>query len=400
LLSLGSSVFESLRGSVEQLRRLVDEVEPDRFDGAGARTLVELFGEVERLGAAGKALAARQVIATGAWKHGGAHRDAASWLSAATGTTVGAAKATLDTAARLRELPATEAALRTGALSVAQVDAIADAASVDRAAELDLLSRAQHDGVRGLRNECARVKAAACADEHARYDRAHAARSFRHWTDADGAGRIDVRGPVDLTERLLRRLAPFEKTQFERARAEGRRESSDALAFDALIAWAVSDVSDGEPSRREAATVVRIDHAALVRGRTERGEVCEVVGGGPIPVSVAQRIMEDSFVRAVLVDGTDVLAVSHLGRMIPARLRTAIEELHPECDIEGCNVAHGLEIDHDQPVEQGGPTALWNLGRLCAHHHEHKHRHDLRLVGEPGRKRFIAAREWVPPPRG
>jgi hypothetical protein len=46
---------------------------------------------------------------------------------------------------------------------------------------------------------------------------------LHHWTDAAGAGRIDVRSPVDLTERLLRRLAPFEKTPFERARAEGCR---------------------------------------------------------------------------------------------------------------------------------------------------------------------------------
>ena len=388
-------MFEVLRRSVEQLRKLVDDLEPDRFDGAGSRSLVALFDEVERLGAAGKALATRQVVATGAWKHDGAHRDAASWLSGTTGTTVGAARATIETAERLRELPATEAALRSGALSVVQADAIADAASADPTAEGDLLARAQYDGVRGLRNECARVKAAACTDAHARYDRVHAARSLRSWTDADGAGRIDIRGPVDLTTRVLKRLVPFEKELFRQAGKEGRRESSDALAFDALIAWAASGSARGRP-RPDAETVVRVDHAALVRGHTEPGEVCEVVGGGPIPVTVAQRILEDSFVKAVLVDGTDVLAISHLGRLIPARLRTAVEELHPECDMEGCNVTFGLEIDHNLPVEQQGPTALWNLGRLCAHDHEHKHRHDLRLVGEPGRMRFVPATEWTP----
>src|SRR5262249_54027240 len=156
----------------------------------------------------------RQVVATGAWKHDGAHRDAASWLSGSTGTTVGAARATIDTAERLRALPATEAALRSGALSVTQADAIADAASVDPTAECDLLARARHEGVRGLRNECARVKAAASVDEHARYDRIHAARSVRGWTDADGTGRIDIRGPVDLTTRVLKRLVPFEKELF------------------------------------------------------------------------------------------------------------------------------------------------------------------------------------------
>ena len=46
-------------------------------------------------------------------------------------------------------------------------------------------------------------------------------------------------------------------------------------------------------------------------------------------------MVEDSFVKAVLVDGADVLAVSHLGRTIPARLRTAVEELHPNATSRG-----------------------------------------------------------------
>ncbi len=134
-----------------------------------------------------------------------------------------------------------------------------------------------------------------------------------------------------------------------------------------------------------------------MHGHTNPGEVCEIVGGGPIAVSVAQRLLDDSFLKLLLVDGADVRAVSHPGRTIPARLRSAIEELHPECDVEGCHVTRHLEIDHNLPIEEGGPTALRNLDRLCGHHHEHKHRHRLRLVGEPGRMRFIPAREWVPP---
>jgi hypothetical protein len=391
-------MFEALRCAVAQLRRLVAELEPDRCGGEGARTLVELFDEAERLSAAGMALATRQVVATGVWQRDGAHRDAASWLAATTGATVGAAQATVETVERLTELPATEGALRAGELSVAQVTAIADAAAVDPGAEAALLERAHHDGVRGLRNECARVKAAACVDEGARYDRILAARSLRSWTDADGTGRIDIRGPVDCTAWVMARIAPFERELFDAARADDRRECADALAFDAVVAWADTRSEAGAgPAVREVTTVVRVDHAALVRGATQPGEVCEIVGHGPVPVTVAQRMLEDSFVKAVLVDGADVHAVSHLGRTIPARLRTAVEELHPECDVEGCNVTHHLEIDHNQPIEECGPTALWNLGRLCCHHHDHKHRYRLRLIGPPGRMRFVPASEWEPP---
>ena len=46
-------MFEALRRTTELLRQLVAEFEPDRFDGVGARTMVELFAEAERLGAAG-----------------------------------------------------------------------------------------------------------------------------------------------------------------------------------------------------------------------------------------------------------------------------------------------------------------------------------------------------------
>ena len=265
-------MFEALHRTIEQLREFVAVVEPDRLDGAGARALVELFADVERLGAAGKALASRQVVETGAWKHDGAHRDAAGWLASTTGATVGAVRATIETAARLGDLPCTEAALRAGALSVAQVEAIADAATADPTAERSLLERAHYDGVRGLRNECARVKAAACVDEHERYDRIREARSFRPWTDADGVGRIDVRGPVDAIARILAPLAPFERELFEAARADGRCERSDALAFDALVALA--EASAGTRSERASGTVttvVRVDHAALQRGTDTAG---------------------------------------------------------------------------------------------------------------------------------
>src|SRR6478672_11454379 len=237
-------MFEVLHDAIRQLRWLLAEFEPDRFDGAGARSLVEAFGELERLSAAGKSLAARQVVATGAWKQGGAHRDAADWLAAATGATVGAARTTIETSSRLASLPSTEAALRAGALSTAQVDAIADAASVDPGAELDLLGRSEHDGVRGLRNECARVKAAACVDEEERYEKVRAARSLRSWTDADGAGRIDIRGPVDETAKVLAAISPFEEELFKAARAEDRCEPHDALAFDAIVALACAPIAD------------------------------------------------------------------------------------------------------------------------------------------------------------
>jgi 5-methylcytosine-specific restriction endonuclease McrA len=78
-------------------------------------------------------------------------------------------------------------------------------------------------------------------------------------------------------------------------------------------------------------------------------------------------------------------------------LRTAIEELQRECVIEGCHVSRHLQLDHNVPIEEGGPTALWNLNRLCAWHHQEKTRLNLRLEGEGTRKRLVP-RPSPPPP--
>ena len=402
------AVLSQVDAAIEQLETVVAALDPDVLDGALAARYVEAFVRVERLGAAGKALAVRRVAATGSWKQAdGAHRDAASWVAALSGTTVGQATGLLETAARLEALPATEAALRAGDLSPAEVSLVADAATADPHAERELLARADVDGIKSLRDRCLRVKAAARTDEVAHYERIRAARSLRAFTDADGAGRIDIRGPLDDTARIMAALEPYERELFA-APAHGERAGADAIAFDALVRLATTPRDADEPDaapdakcnagrRPEVAVNVRVDHAALIRGHTVPGEVCEIVGAGPIPVALVSQLLDDALVRTLLVDGTDVLAVSHPGRLIPARLRTAIVDAQPACAIEGCHQTRHLEIDHNQPVELGGLTARWNLNRLCRRHHRHKHQHDLRLVGVGTDLRFVPAAEWTPP---
>ena len=385
-----------MRQAIERLRSVVRELDPSRVDGSQARRLVEDFAAIERLAAAGKAIAMRRVEETRAWADSGSFRDAAAWLAATGGTTVGHARATVETAARIREFPETEAALRGGELSEVQVNEVVAAAQADPSAERLLLDSAKRDGVRRLKDQCARVRAAACSDETAHYQAIHEARSLRHWRDVDGTGRIDVRGPADATARVMAALQPYERDLFRASRDVCRRERSDALAFDALVALTSSEGGErpGEPA---CAVVVRVDHAAFRRGHTEAGEICEVPGVGPIPVSVADRLSDDAFLKALIVDGEDVRAVAHLGRTIPAKLRTAVEEMFPECAVAGCHVNRQLEIDHNVPISEGGPTTLLNLRRLCAHHHEYKHAHNLRLEGEGTRQRFVPR---GPPPEG
>ncbi len=316
----------------------------------------------------------------------------ASWMASVTGTTVGQARATIETAQRLGSLVETAAVFRSGALSGVQVDAIATAASADPSAEGSLLEHASTDGVRGLRSACAAVEAAASTDQAERYEACRARRSLRHRRISDVEGVVEMRGPLDVTARVMAALAPARSGAVRagpivgspgaprvlgvrRPRADGRRVRRRRQR------------SNG--NRAPATVVAHVDHEAFTRGWTEPGETCEIVGIGPVPVFVVRKLASDAILKALITDGTDIRSVSHLGRTIPARLRTAIGALYPECVIAGCHVDRHLELDHNTPVCEGGRTELENLAPLCHFHHDDKTIHDLRVEGTGTNRRLV-----------
>jgi hypothetical protein len=119
-------------------------------------------------------------------------------------------------------------------------------------------------------------------------------------------------------------------------------------------------------------TIVRVDLTALLRGRAVPGELCEIDGQGPIPVAMARDLANDSLLSVLFHQAGDVRAISHLGRTINAKLRTALVYRDRTCVVPGCGLTAGLEIDHVREVHQGGPTELDNLALLCHHHHRLK----------------------------
>lgn len=388
---------------VERARTLVGRFDPDRLSGLDARAAVEAFVELEKLAAAGKLLAVGRLDQTGAWVGDGSFRDIEAWLASISGTTVGSARSTSETARRLRALPASSDVLRSGGLSPTQADAISAAAKADPNAETSLLETAKTDGVRGLKSECDRVAAAAASHEAEidQYERIRASRSLRHRRLADGTGSIEIRGPLDRTAQIMAAIEPYERELFQDNRKSCRPEHPDAVAFDAMVRLCEQSVMTGTGSQRTtgsrplAMVVVHMSKDAYERGWTEPGETCEIDGFGPIPVAVARRMASDSIFKSLVVDGVDVTRVSHYGRTIPSHLRTAIEARDRVCNIAGCEISHHLQIDHNIPVTEGGPTELENLGRLCHHDHDRKTRHNLRRYGPPGRQRLVTKSEYA-----
>jgi hypothetical protein len=387
-----------LEDLTEELTRLVEALEPGTFPGEEAARLVSMFTRLEQIAAAGKTLMARRVDESNVWRTG-TDRTAAGYLARHTGMSTGDTRTMLVTARALDDLPETAHAFRSGRLSVDQAHAVMTAATADPSAEAELLELAANEDLGTLNRRANQVRAAAETDEAARYDRLHRHRRLRTWTDVDGASCGAWRLPPDAGAEVLAALAPLQRDLHRRARRQGRPDSWEACGADALRALArdrlnASDPPDpaGATSNRPRAEIqVRVDHAALLRGHTVQGEVCEIPGVGPIPVAVARSYAEDSVLTLLVTRGTDVTAVARQDRYLPPALRAALRERDPECVVPGCHERDRLEIDHVVPLAAGGPTSAANLARLCAWHHHLKTFQGYRLSGSPG------AWEWSAP---
>jgi hypothetical protein len=387
-----------LRHHLDGLQAVLQDVDPECVSGQDAGLIFEQFVKVERVGAAGKLAFGRRAAQCMTWRQEG-HRSAAEWLAQKTKTSVGEAISTLETAKRLPQLPATTEALQQGSLSVPQVREIAAAASADPTAEADLLEMAGYLSLKGLQHRARLIKASA-TDESQRIAGIRKGRSIRHWLDPDGAFHLHLHTTPDSGTEVLSAVRSRANFVAQEARAAGLPEESvSALEADALVALVTGDVrydtfhglTGGR--RRNPTVVYHVSLEALRRGQLEPGELCEVPGVGPVPLKVIENVVGDAMGKLVIRNGVDVTTVCHLGRTVPAHVETALEARDRTCVVPECDVTLSLEIDHWQvPFSEGGPTALWNLARLCRFHHQLKTYEGYELRGGPGHW------EWVPPP--
>lgn len=380
---------ERFQDSVAALRAAVSSLDVSRLSGSDASQLVELAAEGERLCAAARTLAAGRVADSSEWRASG-YRTPAEWMAARTQGTLSHAITTMWTARHLESLPATREAFASGRLSEVQASEISAAATADPSAESSLLAIAEQETVARLREQCRQVRAAAAADEDAA-ERIRLGRYLRNWIDRDGAVRLDARLAPDDGARLLAAVEVGAARLQKEAGRSGQKEPTEAHKADALVAL-------GGGAGVKSVVHIHVDADAFERGRTQPGEQCRIAGVGAVPVSVARRLASGGVVKVIERDGVDVRRVAHLGRTIPAHLRTALEVRDPTCVVPGCDTRIGLEIDHIVPFADGGPTRLDNLARLCRYHHAQKTHHGWRLDGSPGDWNWARGRR-APPAR-
>jgi Domain of unknown function (DUF222) len=393
-----------------------------------AAAMWEAFDAIERHAAAAKTLLAARVEESRAWARAG-DRSAEDHLARKAGTSRGAARSGLETSKRLRQLPATEAALRRGELSQAQAETIADAAAANPSAERSLLEVARQGDLAELRTHANRAKAAGDPDPDATHRRLHQQRRLRRFTDGEGAWNLQARGTADAGARLNAALDPVIEELFRAARREGHHEPREAYAFDALLELArrsrdeapggvpapPGTNSDGQPDAASpddhqgarppdvpgAATphrarpnpnfraLLRVDLATLVRGGVEDGELCEIAGVGPVPARVARDLLGDAVLHLVLTRGVDVANVTHLGRGPTAAQRIALLWNIPACTNERCPNTVAIQHDHRAPWAEVHETTLDNIDRLCPPCHKRKTHEGWALVTGTGRRPLV-----------
>ncbi|CAB4651868.1 unannotated protein [freshwater metagenome] len=381
-------MFDRLNHITTELQTFISSLEVDCVDAAGARELVEIAERVRRAGDSLRTVAVGQVERTNAWKGEGA-KSISEWLSNEPDCARYEAQSVVVLANQLQHLPVTTAALLSGDLSGTQAVEVTRGAIVAPNTETQLINLSRHATVRDLRDATSRVVAAA-TDEAERHRQVHKSRYLKSWTDLDGSFNVRARMTAANGALVMVALKPIQDEIFKAARKSGNHERPEAYAADALMVLcekasnadsrAAHGVSETKRRRPNAVMNIRIDIDALKRGHTEHGEVCEIAGVGPIPVASATEYLGEAFLKLLVVDGVDIKTVAHMGRHIPAQLRTAVEERDRVCQVPTCDMSLGLEIDHIVPFAEGGPASLENLVRLCKRHHLQKAHDGFRLV--------------------
>ena len=277
-----------------------------------------------------------------------------------------------------------------GRVSLTQAREIVRAEAAVPGSEGALLEVAASKGMAGLREEARRVVLGSI-DRDELHRRQVAARRVRHWVDGEGMVAGQFRLPPEVGVPFVNRLDAETDRLHRTARKAGSTEAREAHAADALLVLTKGG-GKGRAAGPTSCTCAICDAAA--RGHTHGDELCHVVGGGPVPVSVVRAAAVDAFVKVVLRDGTKVDTIVHYGRHIPALLRTVLELGDPErldgavCVEDGCDRRHDLEWDHDDPVANDGVTSYENLKARCRPDHWAKTERDRKagkLGGRAGR---------------
>jgi hypothetical protein len=230
------------------LRAELAGFEPGLCLGEDCAVVAEELAATEKACAAVRARAAARAADCGAHRQKG-FADAADWLARASGTSTVAARAEMDTARALEELPDTRAAVTAGELSLAQAGEVARTEAECPGSEADLLRVAKGESLKTLKDK-ARKRRLGAIDPEDLHARQHQARFFRHWRTDLGMVGFAGELPPEVGLPFVNRLDAETDRLRRRARRDGSKERREAHAADALVQMAAGGGRGQGPLRR------------------------------------------------------------------------------------------------------------------------------------------------------
>lgn len=315
------------------------------------------------------------------WRADGA-TDMVSWLTYELGLLPRNARAWLEVARSLDELPELRRRLASGELSLDQVRPLCKLATPDD--ERDLAEMAGDMTAAELERLARRARH--IPKEQLVEDEPH--RVLRWWWEPDErfvhlAGKLPAAEGA-VVERALSRIAAEERVD---ARGIPFRPAEERAA-DALVVMAGEVLERrGESHRPTVVVHVSAEHLATGQGSA-------VMEHGPVlAIESARRLACDAN-WLVTVDGPDgaPIGVGRRSRRIPAWLSRLVNERDEGCRFPGCGRTTWTHAHHIVHWANGGPTDLDNLVTLCGFHHRMVHNEGWQIRGNPN-----GQIDWVHP---
>jgi hypothetical protein len=307
------------------------------------------------------------------------------------------AKQSSKTAKKLASMPKTRKKLADGAISEEHADAAADAAATvgDAAKADDALSGDADKQPADMFAKRAREWAASNrpddGDERARQRRNRHLRSFTSKDDGSFgmAGTTDLDEGKELWDLIEQEADKLYRDDGGRGTNVSASRTSAQRRWDALVGLVQRGAGRTPGSGATKAPhpkyqgLIQIPLDRFLHGPTADARA-ELVGSGPIPDSVLNRMMCDMALAPMIVDRHGVPL--WMGRDV--RTATAAQWRVLIVRDRGCVVCGAdpsrCEAHHLVFWEHHGNTDITNLVLLCSHHHHLLHDHDLELVQEYG----------------
>ena len=319
------------------------------------------------------------------WRSDG-HSSAAAAIAKRCRMNPGTARAAVELARKLEQLPETMRAFDDGAISRAHAATIADAYTEKRAPALVgfeplFVNVARTECPKVLREYVRLVTDAIDGDGGSGTDRDEADKNRLHVSVVHGRGVLDGSFDGESTE-IVKAALDAMQADLRQAGDERKRSVKQAEALVEICRRSLASDDRRPPTRRRGRPNLNVvvdvrayeaDHPELIA--TMRAEAEHT---GRISQATLERLSCDCAVSRIVTDGPSrVLDVGRTTRNISDALWKALVVRDRHCQWPDCERPPGwCEAHHVQYWEHGGPTDLANLKLLCWQHHRQQHQHD------------------------